>query len=65
MFYHINGRFLYTDGHLFVPDGETPPEINGKKLRLIELLAKFLGQNPMGWSCRKRNFRKELPDRIV
>ena len=25
MFYYINGRLPHTDGHLFVPDGETPP----------------------------------------
>ena len=28
MFYYINGRLPYTDGHLFVPDGETPAEKN-------------------------------------
>ena len=30
------------DGHLFFPDGETPPEIIGEKLSLKELLAKFI-----------------------
>ena len=41
MFYYINGRLLYTDGHLFVPDGETPPGIIGEKLSLKELFAKI------------------------
>ena len=41
MFYFINGRLPYTDDHLFVPDGETPPEIIGEKLSLKELFAKF------------------------
>ena len=41
MFYHINSTFPYTDGHLFVPDGETPPGIIGEKLSLKELFAKF------------------------
>ena len=27
MFYYINSRLPYTDGDLFVPDGETPPEL--------------------------------------
>ena len=40
MFYYINGSVLYTDGHLFVSDGETPPGIIGKKLSLKELFAK-------------------------
>ena len=37
MFYYIIGRLPYTDEHLFVPDGETPPGIIGKKLCLKEL----------------------------
>ena len=41
MFYYINGRLPYTDNHLFVPDGETPPGIIGGKLRLKELFVKF------------------------
>ena len=41
MFYFINGRLPYTDDHLFVPDGETPPGIIGEKLSLKELFAKF------------------------
>ena len=41
MFYYINGRFPYTDGHLFVSCGETPAGIIGEKLSLKELFAKF------------------------
>ena len=41
MFYYINGRPPYTVGHLFVPDGETPPGIIGKKLNLKQVFAKF------------------------
>ena len=41
MFYYINCRLPYTDGHLFVPDGETLPGIIGKKVNLKELFAKF------------------------
>ena len=41
MFYYINGRLPYTDGHLFVSDGETRPGIIGKKLSLKELFEKF------------------------
>ena len=33
--------FPYTDGNLFVRDGETPPKIIGEKLSLKELFAKF------------------------
>ena len=40
MFYYLNGRFPFTDGHLFVPDGDAPPSIIGNKLSLKELLAK-------------------------
>ena len=40
LFYYINGRLSYTDGHLFAPDGETPPEIIGEKLNPKELFAK-------------------------
>ena len=40
MLYYINDRLPYTDGHLFVPDGETPPGIIGEKLSLKELFAK-------------------------
>ena len=41
MFYYLNGRFPFTDGHLFVPDGDAPPNIIGDKLNLKELFAKF------------------------
>ena len=41
MSYYMNSRLPYTDGHLFVPDGETPPGIIGEKLSLKELFAKF------------------------
>ena len=41
MFCYINGRFPYSDGHLFVPDGDIPSGIIGKKLNLKELFAKF------------------------
>ena len=41
MFYYINGRLPYTDGHLFVPDGEIPSGIQGEKLSLKEPFAKF------------------------
>ena len=41
MFYYINVRLPYTDGHLFVPDGETPSKFVGEKLNLKELFAKF------------------------
>ena len=37
MLYYINGRSPYTDGHLFVPDGEIFSGIQGGKLRLKEL----------------------------
>ena len=47
MFYYINGRLLYTDGHLFVPDGETPKTI-GEKLSLKELFAKFFRKGTNG-----------------
>ena len=31
MFYYINGRFPYADGHFFVPDGKIPLRIQGDK----------------------------------
>ena len=34
LFYYLNGRFLLTNGHLFVPDGEKSEEIEGEKLNL-------------------------------
>ena len=39
--YDINGRLLYTDRNIFVCDREIPPEIQGEKLSLKELFAKF------------------------
>ena len=44
MFYYINGRLAYSDGHLFGPDGETPPGIIGENLSLKESLQHFSGQ---------------------
>ena len=44
IFYYINGRLLYTDGHFFVPDGETPAGIIGEKLNLKEIWQNFSGQ---------------------
>ena len=41
MFYYLNGRFPFTDGHLFVPDGHAPFSIIGDNLNLKELFAKF------------------------
>ena len=41
MFYYLNGRFPFTGGHLFVPDGDAPPGIIGNKLNLKELFAKL------------------------
>ena len=41
MFCYINGRLPYIDGHLFIPDGKTPPVIQGGKLSLKELFAKL------------------------
>ena len=41
MIYYINGRLPYTDGHLFVSDGEIPAGIIGEKLSLKELFGKF------------------------
>ena len=48
MFYYINDRLPYTDGHLFVPDGETPPRIIKEKLSLNELFAKFFRTGSSG-----------------
>ena len=44
MFYHINGRLPYKDGHVFVPDGETFARIIGEKLSLKEHFEKNSGQ---------------------
>ena len=48
MFYYINGRLPYTDWHLFVPDGETPPGIIREKLSLKELFAKLFRRGSNG-----------------
>ena len=44
IFYYINGRLPYTDGHLSVTDGETPAGIIGEKLSLKEFWQNFSGQ---------------------
>ena len=41
MFYYINGRLPYTTGHFFVPECEMPASIEGEKLNLKDLFAKF------------------------
>ena len=41
MFYYINSKPPYRDGHLFVVDGETPPGKFCKKLSLKDLFVKF------------------------
>ena len=48
MFYYINGRLPCTRGILFVPDGETPAGIQGEKLNLKELFAKFFWSKSNG-----------------
>ena len=48
MFYFINGRLPYTDGHLFVPHGEIPLGIIGEKLSLKELFTKFFQTKSYG-----------------
>ena len=45
MFHYINGRLPYTTGHLFLPDREIPPGIEGGKLNLKEVFAKFFRTN--------------------
>ena len=41
MFYYINDRLPCMDGHLFVPDGESPAGIIGDKRSLKEHFATF------------------------
>ena len=41
MFYYVNGRLPYNDGHLFVPDREISLGIKGEELSLKELFAKI------------------------
>ena len=48
MFYYINWKLPYMEGHLFLPDGETPSGIIGEKLSLKELFAKFFGTSSNG-----------------
>ena len=48
IFYYINGRLLYMDGLLFVPDVETPFEIIEEKLTLKELFAKIFRTDSNG-----------------
>ena len=48
MFYYINGRLPYTDGHLFIPDGQTLPGIIGEKLSLKELFGTFFRKGSNG-----------------
>ena len=40
----LHDRLVYTDKHLFVPDGKASPGIIREKLSLKEVFAKFLGQ---------------------
>ena len=48
MFYYINWKLPYMEGHLFLPDGETPPGIIGEKLSLKKLFAKFFRTSSNG-----------------
>ena len=48
MFYYIHGRLQYMAGLLFVPDGETPAGIQGEKLNLKKLFAKFVQSKSNG-----------------
>ena len=47
-FYYINGRFPNTTGHLYVPDGEKPQEVEGDILNMKKLYEKFRGSNSHG-----------------
>ena len=42
-FYYLNGRLPYTNGHLFVLDGEKPSFISGDKISLKRLYELFRG----------------------
>ena len=42
-FYYLNGRLPYTNGHLFVLDGEKPSFISGNKISLKRLYELFRG----------------------
>ena len=77
VFYYLNGRLPYTDGHLLVPDGEISPGIQGEKLSLKELFAKFFHTKPCSlvsaaflaaillFFCGKGKSGKERPHRII
>ena len=77
VFYYLNGRLPYTDGHLLVPDGEISLGIQGEKLSLKELFAKFFHTKPCSlvsaaflaaillFFCGKGKSGKERPHRII
>ena len=44
-FYYVNGRFPSTTGHLYVPDGEKPREVEGENINIQKLYEKFRGSN--------------------
>ena len=48
IFYYIHGRLPYAAGLRFVPDGETPAGIQGEKLNLKKLFAKFVQSKSNG-----------------
>ena len=56
-FLSVQETFPYMDVYLFVPDGEIPPGIIGKKLNLKELFCQFFEQNQtvlsplLSWLC--------------
>ena len=77
MFDYINGRLLYMEGHLFVPDGENLPGIIKEKLSLKELFAKIFRTGSNGFVSfpflaallllfsRKETLAKKFSYRIV
>ena len=78
MFYYINGRLPYIDGHLFVREGEIPSGIQGGKLSLKELFPKnfrrksnnlvsapFLAALLLFFAGKESLVDKELPHRII
>ena len=69
-----NGRLSYTDGHLFVLDGEIPLVIQGEKVSLKEIFAKVFQTKSNSLVsapflavifCGKRKSNKELPHIII
>lgn len=49
LFYYINGRFPFTAGHLYVPDG-VKPDVNVKKLKIKEIYKTFrVSNSPSKW----------------